>query len=286
MKNIPNYKAGFDYEQSRVCKSCGSSFKGRFCNYCGEKVQEPWERTLAHFFSEVGNALTFVDNRLLRSLWLILSNPGQLSLEVTSGRRIRYTKLVSIFFLANFIYFLLPHFQTFDSTLALQMKGQVYSEWFSIEKRVLRRLEAREIAFPDFEAEFNEKISARSKLLLIAIAPVFALFLGALTFRKRGLFSDHILFAMELLAFTLWYPVILLSYLWLLLWKLGIGGSEFYITLAVALVIAYFLFRGLRTFYKYPPLTTFFLTLVLLFTFSAIVLGYRWVVFELTFFFM
>ncbi|MBY0435455.1 MAG: hypothetical protein K2U26_15235, partial [Cyclobacteriaceae bacterium] len=47
-------------EVSRICKVCGNTFHGRYCNICGEKVSEPYERSFLNFLDNLLNAFTFL----------------------------------------------------------------------------------------------------------------------------------------------------------------------------------------------------------------------------------
>src|SRR5687768_8601619 len=84
-----------------TCKSCGHEFTGLYCNICGEKVLEPRDRTLKTFLSQIQLALTFTDNKFLKSLKLMITRPGFLSREFVEGRRVPYARPIQVFFVLN-----------------------------------------------------------------------------------------------------------------------------------------------------------------------------------------
>jgi hypothetical protein len=96
----------FDLEVTRTCKVCNNTFHGRYCNICGEKVSEPYERSFLNFLDGIVNAFTFLDGKFLKSLKLLILRPGQLSRNIADGKRVPYMKTISLFFVANFFYFL------------------------------------------------------------------------------------------------------------------------------------------------------------------------------------
>jgi hypothetical protein len=111
----------FDFELERICLTCDNKFQGRYCNKCGEKVIEPYDRSIKHFFDNLLNAFTFIDGKFLNSFRTMLLKPGKMSADIAIGRRQPYMKPVAFFFVANFIYFFFPISKTFNSTLYAQL---------------------------------------------------------------------------------------------------------------------------------------------------------------------
>ena len=121
----------FDYEVRRTCKNCDNQFAGRFCNICGEKVIEPKDRSLLKLFENIFNAFTFVDSKFWNSFNSLFFKPGRLSDHVSSGIQVPYMTLIGLFFLANFLYFLFPVFDTYNSPLSSQFYKQEYKTLLS-----------------------------------------------------------------------------------------------------------------------------------------------------------
>ncbi|MBS1771248.1 MAG: DUF3667 domain-containing protein [Bacteroidetes bacterium] len=71
------------------CKNCGSVLDGKFCKNCGQKVIEHKEtiwHAVTHFVSDIFH----YDGRFIRTLKLLLTRPGFLSLEYKNGAREKY----------------------------------------------------------------------------------------------------------------------------------------------------------------------------------------------------
>src|SRR5262245_5138752 len=119
----------FDEQLVRSCKNCGHEFQGRYCNRCGEKVVERYERTILHFLDNVFNAFTFIDGKFWKSFTSMLLKPGAMSRDIVEGKRQPYMKPVAFFFVGNVIYFLFPIFQTFNTNLSAQMNYMPYSSY-------------------------------------------------------------------------------------------------------------------------------------------------------------
>src|SRR5438045_2298654 len=109
--------------EQHTCKNCGNVFTGYYCNLCGEKVLLPSDRSFKAFLNSIFLALTLADSRFVKGLWLMVSKPGFLSKEFAEGRKVRYIKPLSIFFLLNLVYFLFPVIQLFNASLRTQINS-------------------------------------------------------------------------------------------------------------------------------------------------------------------
>ncbi len=243
--------------QVHICKSCGNHFSGLYCNQCGEKVILPSDRSFRAFLSNILIALTFADNRFVKTLWLAVSHPGFLSAEYAEGRRVNYLRPLQMFFILNLIYFLFPVLQLFNSSLRTQMYYLAHSAL--VRKWVINRVVHDNISLSGFELMYNEKSAALAKLLVVVYVILAALPLALLFIRKRNrYFTDHVVLSVELACFNMFVNAILLSgALWLIsaLFKAGRPDWNNYLndtTLTVIFVVTNlcFVYRAAHTFYN------------------------------------
>lgn len=197
------------------CKSCGTIVHGRFCSACGEKVLQAEDLSINHYLGALVNAFTFADSKFWRTLKAVVLRPGELSAAYMDGRRVRYMLPVAFFFLANFLYFLLPLFETFNSSLRTQLEFQPYSE--RIMPMVQAKLTASGMDMETLRALYDPASTANAKLLLVFMVALFAIPLGVLFVRKRKYLSAYITAAFEMVSFHLWASTILLSAIMFLL---------------------------------------------------------------------
>ena len=90
------------------CVSCEASLTGPYCSRCGERTLEPDALTLRHFVVHtVAHELLHVDGAIWRTLRLLVTHPGQLSLEYAAGRRRPYVNPFRLLLIAIVAYALI-----------------------------------------------------------------------------------------------------------------------------------------------------------------------------------
>lgn len=241
--------------EGHVCKSCDNSFKGLYCNLCGEKVIEPKDREFRTFLSNVVIATSIVDNKFIKSLWLIISNPGFLSREYVEGRRVMYMRTLQVFFILNLIYFIFPVLQMFNSSLYAQK--YVLPHRAIVRSVVDAKIEKESLPPVAFELMYNEKTNKLAKLFIVLFVVIASVPLSLVFIRSNRYFTDHVALSVEITCFNLAVNTILLSViLWLLnkLLRWSETGWVSYLNeeMLTAIFISsniYFLFRAGRTFY-------------------------------------
>ena len=239
-----------------TCKSCGNIFAGRYCNLCGEKVIEPKDRKLDAYLSKVLIATTIVDNKFVKSLWLIIKNPGFLSREYVDGRRVNYMRPLQIFFILNLIYFFGPLLQMFNSSLRAQMYVLPHAKL--ARQIVLEKVKAYGMNLEGFQLVYDDKTKSLAKLLIVIFIFLAAVPLSVIFRKKNRYFTDHVALSVELTCFNLAVNTIALTILFGVINKVlhlgNFGGGNYLndITLTVLFVSTnlYFLFRAAGTFYN------------------------------------
>src|SRR5687768_3823464 len=108
-----------------ACRNCGADMAGAWCHACGQKRVTAGERGLRHLLGEAFRQATDVDGKLLRSLRLLLFSPGMLSREYLDDRRARYASPITLFLIANVLYFFAPALTDFNLPFADQVPGPI-----------------------------------------------------------------------------------------------------------------------------------------------------------------
>jgi hypothetical protein len=218
----------------QVCRNCSAGLVGAYCHACGQKRLTDRDRGLGHLLGEAFHQVTDVDGRLLRSLRLLLFSPGALSREYLDDRRVRYSSPISLFLLANVLYFFAPALSDFNLPFAYQVPGtiglqsldpaapdhaerakglahsggQMHSRWTA--PLVERKLVARAATEPGYDLrkladDYDHEAGIVGKVLMIVHVPILALALALVYVRQRRYFVEHFVVALHLFTFLLVY---------------------------------------------------------------------------------
>lgn len=266
-------------DTSHICKSCGHSFTGLYCNQCGEKIIVPADRSLRTFLNSVLVALTFADSKFFRSIRQVVFNPGFLSREISEGRTVRYLRPMSLFFLLNLIYFIFPIIQLFNATLRTQLNSVHGRYAVPTIAAKMQELGIRDIG--SFALVYDQKTGGLAKMLVILFAIIFSLPLNLIYRTRNRYFTDHVGLAVELVCFNLFINALLLS---LLAAILGIGSyiNEFVLTTILITTNLYFIVRSGITFYNDKGIKLILRSLLMLLMLKVALEVYRAVLFYLT----
>ncbi|MCU0448876.1 MAG: DUF3667 domain-containing protein [Bernardetiaceae bacterium] len=185
------------------CATCGTELAGRFCHHCGEKSLQTEDFSVRGYLTDVVQQVTNLDFKLLRSFRTLLFRPGQLTREFALGRRRPYTPPLTLFLMANVLYFFLaPHTNTFNANLANQLHQQFYSQW-ATNSLVEKHRASPNFAMPIYDAKYNLVSRDISKSLVIINAPFLALLFFAVNRRRSRYLLVDVAFSLHFFAFLM-----------------------------------------------------------------------------------
>jgi hypothetical protein len=197
------------------CLNCGATLTGRFCAECGQRVL-PRHPALRELARDAWDEFAGYDGRFARTIRLLLSRPGGLTLEVLNGRRNRYISPVRLYLFASFLYFLIaafaPPLSTAGGLRSIGTDGQ--REVLELDALTLISDEDRAEGLKAIERApgpiarllrpiFTDPVGFRSRLLeniprvLFLLVPVFAAAVG-LFFAGGAL--RHVVFSLHVHA--------------------------------------------------------------------------------------
>jgi hypothetical protein len=110
-----------------TCLNCDEPLSGSFCQHCGQQnlpLKQSVGQLLLVFFGEFFN----YDGRFLRSIRLMLSQPGAITLAYLEGKRTSYVNPVRFYLFTSAFYFLLINYlviPTLDTSPSFNLPSQV-----------------------------------------------------------------------------------------------------------------------------------------------------------------
>jgi hypothetical protein len=283
MKFLVRRKDVFDYDRERTCLTCSTTFRGKYCGKCGEKILEANERSLRYFFQELVNAFTFLDGKFPRSFMLLMRNPGELSRKIVMGIRQPFMKPVSLFFVANFLYFFLPSFEVFNTAFKSQLDFKPFGSLF--RKLAEEKMIEQTITLESLEMLYNQNSGDWAKLLLVILVVLFSVLVATINFSRSRFYSDHLTLSFEFLSFTILFVALIFRALtgvayYTGMW-LGVNmrwlfeDERFFLLPTVSALLLYFLIRTQRTFYQNSWFVSVLKSVLLFAGFAGVVILYR-----------
>lgn len=266
-------------DEKHTCANCGNVFTGSYCNLCGEKVLLPSDRSFKAFLNSIFLALTLADSRFVKGLWLIVSRPGFLSKEFAEGRKVRYIKPISIFFLLNLVYFLFPLIQLFNASLRTQINS--FHGKFAMQAAAAKMARLGFTDITSFSILYDQKTAGLAKMLVIVFVVIASLPLNLIYRSRNRYFTDHVGLSMELVCFNLLINALLLT---LIVNLFGLGGyvDETVLTIVFVSTNLYFLIRSGAIFYGERMLPLVLKSILMIGVLKVALEAYRAILFYIT----
>ena len=233
--------------------------------------------------------LTHADGKFLKSFKYLFTKPGYLTREYLDGRRKPYTAPLSLFFIANVIYFLFPAVDTLNTHYESQVIGQAYSH--SIAPQVTAKMEKRKWTESEMAQHYNAESAHISKMLLILVAFLFSIPVSIIFFSSKNYYFDHLIFATEFINFII-YGLLLIAptllFVAVVLLR-GVSGhnidfniNSLPVTITIMAIMWTFLLVAARRVYRRNWFYTIPATLLVTLSMVFVILAYRYLLFQVT----
>jgi len=153
---------------------------------CGESPLRPPDLTLRGIGAKVLHAVTTIDGRLLRTIWILLRHPGELTVAHLNGKRMPYVPPFQLFLRANAFFFAMQSLtdtQVFGSTLQSHLYLQDRSPL--ARSLVAERVAKLRTDLPQYTSIFDRAAVLNAKSLIILMVIPFTLLLWTTFLRAR-----------------------------------------------------------------------------------------------------
>ncbi len=218
-----------------ACLNCGNAFgalRAKYCPACGQEtnVRPP---TLGEFAQQFGGSIIAAEGALWRTLALLFSKPGQLTLEYLAGRRRHYVLPLRLYLTISVIAFIVLSLNTalnvakapapvhdptedvnFTIGIGASRVGLRHGEFFCehLPAWTCDRLQRRFDLDPKTVSREFEDASQRFVRhwgsAMFALVPLFAMWVKLAWLNRRLRYTEHLVFALHLHSF--WFAAIAL----------------------------------------------------------------------------
>jgi hypothetical protein len=182
---------------SLICKNCGGSFLGKYCNSCGEKVYDEKDKKMSHFLGEALHFSTHLEGKFFTTIKTIFITPGKLSLDYCNGIRKKYFKPLSLFLFIVILYLLFPLAKGLNMRFNTYVSPEYNYAWYA-KPIADKKMEKQNISIDELSAKYDAKSQKFAKPFLLLILPLTGLVLFFLFYKSRKFFFDHFVLGIEL----------------------------------------------------------------------------------------
>jgi hypothetical protein len=265
------------------CKSCGNTHQENFCPVCGERKFELKQLSVKHFIEETFEGFIHFDNKFLYTLKTLIFQPGQLAVNYTEGRRVKFMKPIQFFLVINILFFFLS---IGNNLYRLPLNNYVNYEPFTnynTRHIVQEKLKRSGLSFAEYTQIFNERIGSVSKEFIFIFIPFYGTLLFLLFFWKKKYFVEHLVFASHFVAFILLLNLIefyLLNIPFYLIEKNNyVQSFDTFYGIFTAVSIAMYMVFAIRKFYNPHLIYSILVSATIGYTFFYFIQYYRMLLF-------
>jgi hypothetical protein len=193
------------------CLNCHAALHGPFCAQCGQEHVEGPMPVRAYLADGMNTLFEWWDDKVPRSLWVLVRRPGLLTREFQAGRRVAWLLPWRLYFLVSVVFFLLVNLLDPVTTASL-----------GVQDMEAQRAEA-----------MNRAIADMLPALLLGVVPFFTIGVWGLHRRRHPYYMQHLAFSFHYLAFVFLafsVPVVVRA-AWL--WNVAMLGIYAYLVLAL-----------------------------------------------------
>lgn len=277
-------------QSNHTCLNCGNNGSGTYCDNCGQKFSN-LNRPVKDLLNELYDTFN-LDKRLLKTFIPFIIRPGHLALEYLAGRRKSYTSPLRLYLIMSLIFFFLAQATSrkmidnsdegvvrlnsdstgqkvvMDKNEALELlkndtvffgeKDSTTSVSALRQVKRQRKLQQALIKAISDQSLFVKSLYKNISYVLFILMPAFALILKLLYIRRKRLYIEHLVFALNMHSFAL----LVLSLIITLKYLFPDVGDGF---LMMLIVMPVYFTAGMHRFYGQGWFKTIFKEIILTF---------------------
>jgi len=179
---------------------------GPFCSRCGQREID-YHQSFGTVFRDFLDSFLAFDGKVIQTLWLLLSRPGELTTRFLQGQQIRFLNPIRLYVSVSLVFFLVLHFAQPNAALVV-VKGdapaghqanaaptkQTNGEDQQFEATMIKKYGSEQEFASHLAAEFIERL----QWMILICVPIYAGLLKLLYLRSKRPYLAHLVFAFHL----------------------------------------------------------------------------------------
>lgn len=198
------------------CLNCDTRLHGKFCHSCGQKATSA-SVSVHDFAHEATHEFLHLDGKILRTLKLLVTRPGQLTVEFLEGRRTRYVSPLRVYLTFSLIFFTLAAVLPRGLDGAVKMQKVQGGTGLNRDTEFERRLESGLSKTRKDAALLSNAVLKHLPKVMFGLMPVFALITWLFYRRHQRFYIPHLYYSVHFHAF-----VFLVMSIYLLVNRIGV----------------------------------------------------------------
>ena len=179
---------------------------GPYCSRCGQRDID-YHQSIGTVLRDFLDSFLAFDSKVIQTLWLLLSRPGELTIRFLQGQQVRFLNPIRFYVSVSLVFFLVLHFAQPDSAIVI-LKGDVPADRHANAAPTERtagedqEFEAKMIKKYGSEQEFRSHLVAefieRLQWMILICVPIYAGLLKLIYLRSKQRYLAHLVFAFHL----------------------------------------------------------------------------------------
>jgi uncharacterized protein DUF3667 len=179
---------------------------GPFCSRCGQREID-YHQSFGTVFRDFLDSFLAFDGKVIQTLWLLLSRPGELTTRFLQGQQIRFLNPIRLYVSVSLVFFLVLHFAQPNAALVV-VKGnapaghqanaapteQTNGEDQQFEAKMIKKYGSEQEFGSHLAAEFIERL----QWMILICVPIYAGLLKLLYLRSKRPYLAHLVYAFHL----------------------------------------------------------------------------------------
>jgi uncharacterized protein DUF3667 len=175
------------------CANCEAPLNGSFCHACGQRAASP-NISLHEFFHEAFHEFAHVDGKIIQTLRLLLTQPGELTREFLAGRRQRFVSPLRLYLTCSLVFFALAAVAPVSERPFLTITKVDGEAGLPPERLAEVRREAT--------VKANEALVHNLPRVMFVLMPVFGLLTWLLYRKAQPFYAAHLYYSIHFHAYA------------------------------------------------------------------------------------